>query len=68
MQTHTGKDREEAMVSDPNYSPGENSSMQRSCLERWFGRMERGSFRAGTLSLTATAIGGGILLPRILLI
>ena len=33
---------------------------QRGCLSRWFGKMEEGSFRASVLSLTATAIGGGI--------
>ncbi len=34
-------------------------SGERGCFDRWFGKMEKGSFRAGILSLTATAIGGG---------
>lgn len=34
---------------------------RKGCLDRWFSPMDKGSFRAGVLSLTATAIGGGVL-------
>lgn len=34
---------------------------QRSCMSRWFGSLSPGSLRSGTLVLTTTALGAGVL-------
>ena len=47
------------------FAPTSLVGADRTCLGRWFGRMDKGSFRAGIFSLTATAIGGGnVFVPR----
>ena len=37
------------------------SGEKRTCIQRWFGKIEADSVRAGMLGLTVTAIGGGVL-------
>lgn len=52
--------KNEALVQKGNNTEAVAESQDRACYDRWFGRMAKGSLRAGMLSLTATAIGGGI--------
>lgn len=48
-------------VSADDSEEGNNNSAKRTCMDKWFGKMETGSIRASILTIISSMIGVGFL-------